>query len=228
MYHGWFIALSELSIVALGTAIIKNSYFKKFKTVPYYWLAFTMMTGVWEMSYVLDYDKTCNYSNELINTNRHTWENVYDISYLLPTKFSKIFYGEYGAYADRYYMDLTTTWSRTIETTHLVLCSLFSLLTFIFYKMGHTDKFICSYCIAMGGQLMNSILYMVNYFIQITDSNTVNYNTAEFPTGKFLSKRPFIYINVLWLIMPSILIYDILEIKNKIMYTVIDNEEEDL
>jgi len=56
--------------------------------------------------------------------------------------------------------------------------------------------------IAMGAQLMNSILYMANYFNQIHESQNVNYNTKEFPTGTALSKRPFMYVNIFWTFMP--------------------------
>ena len=61
----------------------------------------------------------------------------------------------------------------------------------------------------MGSQLMNSILYMVEYFIQCTDPNSVNYNDEEFPMGHVLSKRPFMWVNIFWTIMPlyTILVY---------------------
>ena len=61
----------------------------------------------------------------------------------------------------------------------------------------------------MGSQLMNSILYMVEYFIQCTDPNNVNYNDNEFPMGTLLSKRPFMWVNIFWTIMPlyTILVY---------------------
>ena len=49
---------------------------------------------------------------------------------------------------------------------------------------------------------MNSVLYMAQYYIQTENSDSVNYNTAQFPTGSFLSKRPFMWINYAWLIMP--------------------------
>ena len=32
---------------------------------------------------------------------------------------------------------------------------------------------------------MNSLLYMGEYFIQINDPNSVNYDTERFPCGRF-------------------------------------------
>ena len=54
----------------------------------------------------------------------------------------------------------------------------------------------------MGTQLMNSILYMSEYFIQTNTPSSINYNTPKFPCGKFLLKRPFMYINIFWTVMP--------------------------
>ena len=56
--------------------------------------------------------------------------------------------------------------------------------------------------VAMGTQLMNSILYMGQYLIQTGDMSSPNYNTPEFPCGKVLIKRPFMYINLFWTAMP--------------------------
>ena len=47
-----------------------------------------------------------------------------------------------------------------------------------------------------GTQLMNSILYMGQYFLQTQDPNNINYNNASFPTGVLLTKRGFMYVNV--------------------------------
>ena len=56
--------------------------------------------------------------------------------------------------------------------------------------------------IGMGSQLMNSILYLVNYFHQTRDSNSVNYVTNDFPCGEYLQHRLFMYVNVLWTLLP--------------------------
>ena len=62
---------------------------------------------------------------------------------------------------------------------------------------------------SMGSQLMNSVLYISEYIIQTYNSNSINYDTPCFPCGKFLCKRPFMWINVFWTLMPSyVLIYN--------------------
>ena len=69
----------------------------------------------------------------------------------------------------------------------------------------------------MGTQLMNSILYMGEYFLQVSDPNNVNYNNADFPTGIMLEKRAFMYVNIFWTLMPSIVLYKtIVDKKNNI------------
>ena len=62
----------------------------------------------------------------------------------------------------------------------------------------------------MGTQLMNSLLYMGNYFIQCNSPSSVNFDKSDFPSGKFLEKRPFMYVNLFWTIMPSLVIIDLL------------------
>ena len=68
-------------------------------------------------------------------------------------------------------------------------------------------NFYITMSISMGTQLMNSILYMGEYLIQLHSENNVNYKN-NFPCGKYLQKRPFMYINLFWSLMPSyVLIY---------------------
>ena len=76
----------------------------------------------------------------------------------------------------------------------------------------NTRNYMVALSVAMGSQLMNSILYLMNYFIQCNDPCNINYNTTSFPTGTGLIKRPFMYVNVLWFVMPS---YVILYVLNK-------------
>ena len=64
-------------------------------------------------------------------------------------------------------------------------------------------KFYLGLGAAMGSQLMNSILYMSEYIIQCRDPSNVNYNSDAFPCGFLLIKRPFMYINIFWTIMPG-------------------------
>ena len=54
----------------------------------------------------------------------------------------------------------------------------------------------------MGTQFMNSFLYMYSYFIQEKDPNSVNYDDSNFPAGKLLDKRLFMWVNIFWLVMP--------------------------
>ena len=39
-------------------------------------------------------------------------------------------------------------------------------------------------------------------FIETKDPDSINYNSENFPLGKYLIKRPFMYINILWTLMP--------------------------
>ena len=55
----------------------------------------------------------------------------------------------------------------------------------------------------MGSQLMNSILYCGQYLIQTKNKNSINYDTSNFPCGKYLDRRPFMWINIFWFLMPS-------------------------
>ena len=48
---------------------------------------------------------------------------------------------------------------------------------------------------------------MVEYGIQTTDVTSVNYNTSSFPIGNAMLERPFMYVNVFWLIMPTFVIF---------------------
>ena len=44
---------------------------------------------------------------------------------------------------------------------------------------------------------------MEEYFIQTHLPASVNYDTPNFPCGKDLFKRPFMYVNLFWMIMPA-------------------------
>ena len=60
--------------------------------------------------------------------------------------------------------------------------------------------------VAMGTQLMNSILYLSQYMIQTKDPNSINYDTDNFPCGFLMLGRPFMWINLFWSLMPSLVI----------------------
>ena len=60
---------------------------------------------------------------------------------------------------------------------------------------------------AMAFQLMNSVLYMIEYGIQCNQVDNVNYNNVSFPLGKAMLARPFMYVNVFWLVMPTYILF---------------------
>ena len=114
--------------------------------------------------------------------------NSYEIWNVLPNYFAMLFYATYAAWADREYMSTTDDWSRVVESSHAIFCGLFSLLAVYNYARGNSREFLITLGISMGSQIMNSLLYMVEYFIQCDDSNNINYNSESFPTGILLSK----------------------------------------
>ena len=183
------------------------SYFFNINAISYYWLTFTILTGIWEYTYVTNRNVIRKNANELINSNTHVWKKKYDFDMVLPWKTSFIFYSEYAAYADREYMSDKDDWSIIIEGSHALFCAVFALLSLYFNFMGNMKNFYITMSISMGTQLMNSILYMAEYLIQINTVTNVNYKKI-FPCGDFLEKRPFMYINIFWTLMPSyILMY---------------------
>lgn len=183
------------------------SYFFNIHSVCYYWLTFTILTGIWEYTYVTNRKLISRNAEDLIKTNTHVWFKYYNFDMILPWKTSFIFYSEYAAYADREYMSEKDDWSIIIEGSHALFCAIFALLSLYFNFMENMKNFYITLSISMGTQLMNSILYMGEYLIQLNLENSVNYKN-KFPCGKYLEKRPFMYINLFWSLMPSyVLIY---------------------
>lgn len=178
--------------------------------VMYYWFCLTILTGIWEISFIMNYEDCVNNSLDLIMKKEHVWFNKYTLDNLLPWKLSKIFYSEYGAWADREYMTPVNYWSRLIEGSHAFLCGLVALHCMLDITEGEEKTFLILAALSMGTQLMNSILYMGEYFIQTRDQRSVNYNSAIFPIGILLTNRGFMYVNILWTIMPSYCIYSLL------------------
>ena len=136
----------------------------------------TILTLIWEVSFISSYSSVTNVANSLLRDKTHVWTNDYNLSYILPWKLSSIFYGEYGAYADRDYMNLSNDWSRVIEGTHAIFCGTFALLTIIFKARDNELHFLITSSISMGSQLMNSLLYMSNYLNETHNPDSVNYN----------------------------------------------------
>ena len=224
--NGILIALLELfifySISLSSRKLIKN--FKNIEVISYYWLSFTILTGIWEICFIINYHHINKLSLQLINNKQHVWTNSYSIDYILPWKLANIFYAEYGAWADREYMIDYNYWSRLIEGSHSGFCGLFSLLGMIYRLEYINKKYLVCIVLSMGTQLMNSILYIGQYLIQINDKNNVNYLHNNFPAGFLLIKRYFMYINIFWTIMPSYVLYKTLTNKNEVINNPINNK----
>lgn len=182
---------------------------KELDCVTYYWLSFTITTGIWELYFISNYKLVTDYAISLIQSSKHIWESEYNISYLSPSKFSFIFYAEYGAYADREYMS-KDDWSRVIEGTHCTLCGIFACIALVYLINNKIQHYNLTLGVSMGSQLMNSVLYIASYIYQTHQPNSINYDSKSFPCGYAYSKRPFMYVNVFWSLMPTyILLYHI-------------------
>jgi hypothetical protein len=210
---GWGIGLLEISLFMLISFTLKKFFvsMNQLNNICYYWLCMTILTGLWESTYLSTYSSVVNSANQLVNNTEHVWSNKYDLSYILPWKLSHIFYAEYGAWADREYMSIKDDWSHYIEGTHMIFCAIFSFFGLLSGLERRTTKSLIVVGMAMAFQLMNSILYMVEYGIQCGDITSPNYyNNTEFPLGTMMIYRPFMYVNVFWLIMPTyIMFYEI-------------------
>lgn len=199
-------ALIEISLfLFISNDLYDKIGIKNIDFISYLWILFTILTGLWELVYILNHNKSIKISNNLIKTNKHVWFNNYKLNMLLPWNFSLIFYGEYGAYADREYMTNKDIWSRVIEGSHLLFCGIISYIAIILNIINYKYDILLG--TAMGAQSMNSILYMFEYYNQTKDINSINYNCNSFPLGTLWCKRPFMYINILWTIMPLYVIY---------------------
>lgn len=217
--EGYKLALIEIFIFGISALTLRLcSNLNQINSLVYYWIMFTILTGVWETFFVIHYPTVINLAENLLVNKTHVWTQNYSSHNLNPSNFSQLFYAEYGAYADREYMDKMDIWSRVIESSHSLLCGAFSFLCIINFLLGNMEKYIFCLSVAMGSQLMNSILYMINYCIQVQQPSSVNYNTTSFPSGSYLDKRPFMYINIFWTLMPLIIIFyllDVLKVRRK-------------
>ena len=214
MLSGFELALIEVGLIFSVSFTLKqnNKELSQLNSILFYWTFFTFFTGLWETAFLIQYNTTCSTAQQLLETKSHVWTNNYNTSYILPWKFSNIFYAEYGAYADREYMQLKDNWSRVIEGSHAIMCGIFALMAILFKIFKKEAHYFVSLSVCMGAQLMNSVLYMVNYFHEMKDPSNVNYVTQYFPAGTFLEKRPFMYINIFWTLMPSYIILILLYI----------------
>jgi hypothetical protein len=208
---GIVIALIELTLFALiATAAYIATDLIAIDYPSYLWACFTILTGVWEFTYILKYDATRQVANHLIASSTHVWRNRYSLKWVLPWKLPILFYAEYAAYADREYMSIDDFWSKIIESTHAFYCGFFCLIALTCHYLAFPLQFYTLLAVAMGCQLMNSILYCGQYILQTNESYSVNHDTPEFPCGKLCLKRPFMYVNVFWTIMPIYVIIQLL------------------
>ena len=207
---GWGIGAIEIFLFFWISFFCKRLFTSLYRinSLCYYWLCMTVLTGIWECSYLANYDSIVNYADELIDKNEHVWTNKYTFDYVYPWKLAYIFYGEYGAWADREYMSNSDLWSHTIEGTHAVFCASFALFGLIARCHRRYIKSLIVIGMAMAFQLMNSILYMVEYGIQCSQKTSVNYyNNSNFPLGRMMIERPFMYVNVFWLLCPTFILF---------------------
>ena len=201
---GYLCALLEVSIfLTISSYIFGHTELHSINWLVCTWLMFTTLTGIWETKYLSSRHDISEYARQLIYNHQHVWTNEYNPIVVWVYYFSKLFYAEYGAWADREYMFYTDGWSFTVEGTHCFICAFFSTLSLLAQINGNTTLFIVLAAIAMSSQLMNSIMYLRQYCIQCATPTSVNYNCSNFPCGSFLMKRPFMWINALWIAMPT-------------------------
>jgi hypothetical protein len=201
---GYIGALLELILFFyIFGKIVDNTSLSHIESVTCYWLGFTVLTGLWEIVYLTGRKYVNAQSTHLIQTKSHVWTNDYDFSMVFPWNFSKLFYSEYGAWADREYMFYKDNWSLTVEGTHCTMCGFFSLCALVCMLYNHEVLFLMTLMLGMGAQLMNSILYLEQYWVQCSEQSSVNFNNQSFPCGKYLMGRAFMWINLLWIVMPT-------------------------
>ena len=209
MIYGWFGAFLEvvLFMFTFSHIVRFNEQLQKVDPFVSYWLGFTVLTGFWEIVYLSNRKEIDLYACYLIENKQTVWKNKYGLSMVLPWNLSKLFYADYGAWADREYKTTKDEWSSTIEGSHCLICGCFSLLALWSIISCNYMNFGITLGIAMGSQFMNSLVYMSEYCIQTHLKKSVNYNSPGFPTGTLLINRPFIYINYFWLLFPAYAIY---------------------
>lgn len=174
----------------------------------YYWFCFTTLTGFWESVYLTNYNEVAQYAAVLVETKKSVWTSLFPIGYVCPYHFSKIFYAEYGANADREYMSQRKGdyWSRLIESSHAVFCALFTSAALV--NMWYTGNQYTTTLIGLMGmssQFMNSLLYMGEYFLQCRDNSSPNFSCPNFPLGRWMYRRLFMWINLFWLLFPALI-----------------------
>ncbi|MBP02219.1 MAG: hypothetical protein CMM25_05380 [Rhodospirillaceae bacterium] len=201
-------AIIELGIFGLiDFEILQLVELTNLPIVIFVWMSFTVLTGLWEISFVMNRKQIGSTALSLLANREKVWSKKYDCEMIIPWQLAIVFYSEYAAYADREYMCRFDKWSVIIEGSHALFCGGISFVSIMFNIYGYMYQFYFTLAMAMSFQLMNSILYMGQYIIQINNPHSVNYNRPAFPCGVMLYKRPFMYINVFWTVMPAYTLY---------------------
>ena len=78
---GIFLALIELSLFAIPTIICRqhNIHLKSLGIINYFWLCFTVLTAIWELSFIINYHYVYFESLKLLKNKTHVWTNDYNI-----------------------------------------------------------------------------------------------------------------------------------------------------
>lgn len=210
MIPGYVGALMEVSLFFLSSYMVKP-VFTGMDPLMYYWFCFTILTGFWEFTYLSNYYQIVEYSKILTQENKYVWFKHYGLSMILPNRFAKLFYAEYGAHADREYMSRSDFWSRLVESSHAMVCAFFCLLSMTYYYYDDSIGALVAASVAMGAQYMNSVLYMGQYFVECNDPSSVNFNSSNFPLGPYMIYRFFMWINIFWLLFPACIIIGLLK-----------------
>ncbi len=207
---GFVVALLEITLFFLTSALARwyLDPLQSLGWIMYYWFCFTILTGYWESVYITNFHSIAAYADQLVKNHESVWFLDYPISYVKPNLLARIFYAEYGANADREYKSHVKGdyWSRLIESSHALCCAAFCLASLVAVWFDQ-EKVYRIGLVGMGMQFMNSLLYMGEYFLQCKDKNSMNYDCSSFPLGKWMYHRIFMWINIFWLLFPTIIIF---------------------
>ena len=71
---GYTIGILEIVLYFIGSITFRNYYpiLKTINNITYFWAMMTILTGIWELSFISNYMNVSNMSQELIQTNTYT------------------------------------------------------------------------------------------------------------------------------------------------------------
>ena len=90
MFSGIAIGATEISLY-IGVCMLLRKIWpnlNKIDTLSYYWFVMTILTFIWELSFISQYNHVHNYAQQLINSSEHVWTNTYNLSSIIPWKLS--------------------------------------------------------------------------------------------------------------------------------------------